>query len=94
MTPRKTEAWIEAAEAAEIMTQNSGHTVSTDYVRLLSNQGKIRSRVKNGRSKLYLKSDVEEYRVRGKGPNKAVAPQEEGTQAETSGEEKTASLVA
>jgi hypothetical protein len=68
----KREVWIEAAEAAEIMTQNSGHRVTTDYVRLLSNQGKIRARVKNRRSKEYLKSDIEAYRVKGKGPNKAI----------------------
>ena len=80
--PPKREIWIEAAEAAEIMSQNSGHRVTTDYVRLLSNQGKIRARVKNKRSKEYLKSDIEAYRVKGKGPNKAIPQQNEGTLGE------------
>jgi hypothetical protein len=71
LPPRK-EEWIEAAEAAEIMTNNSGHKVTTDYVRLLSNQGKIRARAKNKRSKEYLKSDVEEYRVKSKSPNRTI----------------------
>jgi hypothetical protein len=85
---KQPEVWIEAAEAAEIMTKNSGHTITTDYVRLLSNQKKIKSRAKNRRSKEYLKSDVEAYRVKGKGANRA-APQSE----ETPWEEKPA-LVA
>jgi hypothetical protein len=67
----KREMWIDASEAAEIMTKNSGHPVSVDYVRLLSNQGKIQARPKDGRTKEYLKSDVEGYKVRGKGKNKA-----------------------
>jgi hypothetical protein len=68
--PTKREQWISAREAATIMTEKSGHPVSSDYVRLLSNQGKIRARPRDGRTKEYLKSSVEEYKVRGKGPNK------------------------
>jgi hypothetical protein len=77
LSPRR-DTWIEAAEAAAIMTKNSGHPVSTDYVRLLSNSGKIRARLKNKRSKEYLKTDVEAYRVKGKGPNRVPAQQNEG----------------
>jgi hypothetical protein len=58
------EEWIEAAEAASIMSANTDHEVSTDYVRLLGNAGKIKTRPKDGRTKLYLKSDIEAYRVR------------------------------
>jgi hypothetical protein len=68
--PTKKEIWISAREAAEIMTANSGHPVSVDYVRLLSNQNKLRTRPIDGRTKEYLKSDVEGYKVRGKGKNR------------------------
>lgn len=61
----KKDMWISVQEAADIMTANSGHTVSADYVRLRSNQGKIRSRPKDGRTKEYYKGDVEAYQVRG-----------------------------
>lgn len=74
MSARK-EQWILATEAAAIMSENSGHPVSPDYVRLLSNQGKIRARARDGRTKEYLKSDVQEYQVRGKGINKQTAKQ-------------------
>lgn len=60
------ELWVSANEAAAIMTENSGHPVSSDYVRLLSNQGKIRSKALDGRTKAYHKGDVENYMVRGK----------------------------
>lgn len=63
--------YISGKEAAEILSKNSNHPVSPDYVRLLSNQGKIYSRAKDGRTKEYLKSDIEAYRVYGKGKNKA-----------------------
>jgi hypothetical protein len=70
--PIKKDQWISAREAATIMSENSQHPVSSDYVRLLSNQGKIRARAINGREKEYHKGDVEGYRVRGKGKNKPV----------------------
>jgi HD-GYP domain-containing protein (c-di-GMP phosphodiesterase class II) len=65
----KKDTWINVNEAAEIMTRNSGHPVSPDYVRLLSNQHKIRSQAKDGRTKEYHKGDVEAYHVTGKGVN-------------------------
>jgi hypothetical protein len=68
--PVKKEIWISGKEAAEIISKNSGHVVTTDYVRLRSNQGKIQSRPIDGRTKEYLKSDVETYVVRGKGKNR------------------------
>lgn len=69
MSARK-ELWINARDAAEIITKNSGHPVSSDYVRLLSNTGKIRARAVNKREKEYHRGDVETYRVRGKGKNR------------------------
>lgn len=61
----KKEEWILASEAANIMTRNSGHPVSTSYVRLLAGRAhnKIRSRMRDGRTREYHRGDVEEYRV-------------------------------
>jgi hypothetical protein len=64
MPPRKKEEWISGAEAAAILTENSGHPVSDAYVRLLGKQGKIGMRAKNARENEYNKADVESYRVR------------------------------
>lgn len=60
----KTE-WVSGNEAAEIMTKNSGHEVKPAYVRLLAHptHNKIRSRMKDGRTREYHKGDVEDYRV-------------------------------
>lgn len=66
MSPRKKEEWIEVSDAAAIISTNSGHKVSVDYVRLLAKHGKIRRIEKNERENLYLKSDAEKIRVRQK----------------------------
>lgn len=74
MTPRKKEEWIEVKEAAAILSQNSGREISPDYVRLLAHKGKVQWKAKDGRTNLYLKSDVEDYHVRQHHkPEKAVA---------------------
>ncbi len=59
-----TEEWIEVQDAAKLLSHRSGHTVSADYVRLLAHKGKIRWKPKDGRQNYYLRSDVEEYRVK------------------------------
>jgi len=65
--PRKREDrledWITSNEAAEILTVNSGHPISADYVRLLANAGKLTTRPIGARIKLYLRRDVEKYIV-------------------------------
>jgi hypothetical protein len=73
------EKWILASEAAEIISETSGHKVSADYVRLLANAKvpKIRSRAKDGRTKEYHEGDVRSYRVKGKGANKQEPAKEE-----------------
>lgn len=58
--------WINAHDAAAIMSKKSGHPISPDYVRLLSHAGKIRARAIDGRTKLYCKVDAETYLVRRK----------------------------
>ncbi|MFL5624579.1 MAG: hypothetical protein ACJ788_03185 [Ktedonobacteraceae bacterium] len=62
--PRQKEEWITAQEAAAILTGNTDHEVSADYVRMLAKSGKIEARDKNLREKEYLKSDAQAYRVR------------------------------
>lgn len=74
--PAKKEVYISGKEAAEILTKNSGHLVTQDYVRLLSNQNKIRSRPVDGRTKEYLRADVENRIVRGKGKNRTTSTEE------------------
>lgn len=70
--PRKKEVWIDGQQAAILATANSGHVVSTDYIRLYSNKypQRLRSRYRDGRTKEYLKSDVEKLRVRENRPRK------------------------
>ena len=64
------DVWISGNEAAEIATRNSGHEVSSAYIRLLASQDKIQSRAKNGREKEYLKRDIDMLVVEGKGKNR------------------------
>ncbi len=86
--PRKkqTEQWVEVQEAARVMSENNGRTVSADYIRLLGHNGKIAMQKKDGRTNLYLLSDVEAYRVRanhkgGQGKRQSGQGEQEGTQA-------------
>ena len=61
---KKRDRWITAQEAAAILTQNTDHEVSADYVRMLAKSNKIGFRAKDGRTNEYNLSDVEKYRVR------------------------------
>ncbi len=56
--------WIDAHEAARILTRNSDHKVSPDYVRMLAKMNKITYRAKDGRTNEYSLRDVERYQVR------------------------------
>lgn len=59
--------WITSKEAADILTQRSGHSISDAYVRRLGNTGKLTTEVLDGRTKLYLRTDVEKYTVKPRG---------------------------
>ncbi len=68
--PRKEDLigqWITSKEAAEILTKNSGHTVSDNYVRRMGKTGLITVKEIDGRTRLYLKSDIETYTVKKRG---------------------------
>ena len=56
--------WITAKEAAAILSKNSGRPVIQQYVRDLARQNKIKHKPLDGRTNLYLKSDVEKVRVK------------------------------
>ena len=58
--------WILASEAAEIISANSGHPVTSDYVRLLARTKPhiLRRKAKNGNVSLYLKEDVMKITVK------------------------------
>lgn len=58
------EQWIDANEAARILSEKSNHLVSSDYVRVLAKKELIRSRAKDGRTKEYHKGDVESYQIK------------------------------
>ena len=64
MAKQELEEWITSRDAAEILTENSGHQVSDSYVRLLGSKGKLETLRIDARTKLYKRSDVESYVVR------------------------------
>jgi len=56
--------WITAKEAAEIISANSGRPIIQQYVRELAQKGKITYKPFDGRTNVYLRSDVEKIKVR------------------------------
>lgn len=58
------EEWIEIQETAAIISENSGRKIAPDYVRLLAYKGRIRTKPKDKRTLLYLKSDAQKIRVK------------------------------
>jgi len=63
MQDDRLDAWVSGRDAARILTENSGHAVSAAYVRWLGNNDKIRTRIFDGRTKLYYKADIMAYTV-------------------------------
>ena len=59
--------WINGETAATKLTEQSGHPVSPDYVRRLGNKGKLTTKPIDGRTKVYLLADVENYKVKQRG---------------------------
>jgi hypothetical protein len=69
MPKKKTqpEEWINGEDAAALLSKQSGHTVSSDYVRRLGNTGKLTTKAIDLRTKVYLLTDVENYTVKQRG---------------------------
>ncbi len=66
-----------AAEAAEVISRNSGKEVSPTYMRNLARYGVITT-VKVGHSNLYLKTDVDKYKVEARGEKAKQARENRG----------------
>jgi hypothetical protein len=77
----KKDPWISANDAAEIISGNSGKPVHPDYVRLLARQNpkKLASKPLDGRTNVYLRTDVEKIKVKAK---RVADRQTEATQTE------------
>ena len=67
MATKKKEEWINSKQAADILTKNSGHPVSDAYARRLGNSGKLTTKPFDARTKVFLLSDVEAYKVEPRG---------------------------
>jgi len=63
MQDDRLDAWLSGRDAARILSEQSGHTVSPAYVRWLGNHEKVRTKIFDGRTKLYYKADIESYVV-------------------------------
>ena len=66
--------WYTADEAAKRLSENSGREIDPNYPRTLARYGKITSLDIGKRSKLYLKKDIDNYKVadkRGRKPKQA-----------------------
>lgn len=63
--PRKTDEYVLGTEAAAIISKNSGRKITPNYVRVLASDKhlKIRSRMRDGRTREYHRGDCENYRV-------------------------------
>jgi hypothetical protein len=70
--PNKKEEWVTGKEAADLLTQRSGHTIKQDYIRWLSREpyAKIRSKPLDGRTNVYNRSDLEKLVIKQKEPTK------------------------
>lgn len=62
-----TKKWITSKDAADIMSQKSGRTISDAYIRRLAGLGKIATHIIDERTKLYSRADVEKYTVKPRG---------------------------
>lgn len=62
----KKDLWISGREAADLLTEQSGHKVDPSYVRMMAREGKIRTRPIDGRTNEYLKEDVVGRQVKAK----------------------------
>src|SRR5690348_7798625 len=80
MTPRQIpivevdgQQWYTAGGAAAVLTRRSGRQVTTTYLRSLARLEKIGVKKINESTVLYLKSDVDTYRVEERGAKAAAA---------------------
>ena len=77
---KQREEWITAREATEILTRNAGRVVDGDYIRSLVRSGHVKSKALDLRTRLYLKSDVEQYVVRPRDQGKGTSKKQQKNQ--------------
>lgn len=71
--------WLTSAEAAAILTANSGHEVSPKYVMQMGAKGMVRNKLIGKRMHLYWRKDIQAYRVKKKGPPRQKSVKEAET---------------
>jgi len=83
MTKKKAqpEEWVNGEIASALLTKQSGHYVSPDYVRRLGNSGKLTTKPIDGRTKVYLLSDVKNYKVQQRGTGEVRRAARQGKSA-------------
>jgi hypothetical protein len=59
--------WYTAGEAAKVISKNSNREVKAEYLRSLARIGKVDTKKIGERTTLYLKLDVDAYRVEDRG---------------------------
>lgn len=59
--------WISVKEAAAILTENSGHRVTDQYVRRLGALAYVETKQIDLRTKLYSEADIKAYKVKPRG---------------------------
>ena len=59
--------WYTPAQAALVISKNSGRVVKAEYIRKIAEYGKIRKVKISNRANLYRKEDVDKYLVEDRG---------------------------
>ncbi len=70
----KKEEWVTVQEARRIISENSGHEISADYVRLMAHKGRIGWKKLDGRTNVYNRKNVEAIRVHTRKEKSEVRP--------------------
>lgn len=68
--------WVTAQVAAEIISANSGRPIIQQYVRDLAQKNKIKYKALDGRTNVYLRSDVEKIVIKQHKRSKSQLPEE------------------
>ena len=87
---KKKEEWLTVREAAELLSERSGHTISPNYVRYLAYGSKkeekkyvkVRTKPLDGRTMLYSRADLEKITVKQKEPTKKGPADDSTTQSQ------------
>lgn len=73
--------WITAQEATDILSKNAGRPIPASYIRSLVRSGHVEAKPLDRRTRLYLKSDVEQYVVRPRDQGKGTSKKQKESEA-------------